>query len=306
MAAAAADAVVVQDIPLLVEGGMAAAFALTSPVARRRRTARAAPRRAARDARAGRPVPDRRAGHRRAAPGGRGRLAGQLRRPGRPARRVDALWDDRLVPFEENLRRRRTAGAGSPRLADPDGWAGGGRPAVRPGRVRRGASGARGRRTPARPPCPGCPRRTSSTCSWASTRWPTRTRSRTPCRTPASRPVRRSTGTTRSARLDPVAEALPRHRRPGPDRAPARPRGRLARLALRAAVPRLAARRPDGLPGVPGAQAGGCRSGTARTRTRAATSRSRNPGSTPPRRAPSGGPPTPGGGPGRDPRRRNR
>jgi dephospho-CoA kinase len=33
---------------------------------------------------------------------------------------VDALWDDRLVPFEENLRLRRTVGAGSPRLADPD------------------------------------------------------------------------------------------------------------------------------------------------------------------------------------------
>ncbi len=37
---------------------------------------------------------------------------------------LDTLWDERLVPFEENLRARRPAGGGAPRLVDPDpGWA---------------------------------------------------------------------------------------------------------------------------------------------------------------------------------------
>jgi dephospho-CoA kinase len=33
---------------------------------------------------------------------------------------VDRLWTERLVPFEENLRLRRTVTAGAPRLVEPD------------------------------------------------------------------------------------------------------------------------------------------------------------------------------------------
>lgn len=124
VAAAAPDAIVVQDIPLLVEGGMAPAFPLVVVVGvdaeervRRLVSARGM---AEQDARA--------------------RIAAQatdeqrravadvwLDNSGDPEdtrRRVDALWDGRLTGFEENLRTGRPAVDGPPLLVehDPD-WA---------------------------------------------------------------------------------------------------------------------------------------------------------------------------------------
>jgi dephospho-CoA kinase len=120
IASAPADAVVVQDIPLLVESGMAAHFPLVVVVhsdaeERVRRLVRLR----------GMPEADARA-----------RIASQA---GDDARRaaadvwldnsasesdleaaVDALWERRLVPFEANLRERRIVSAGPPRLVDPD------------------------------------------------------------------------------------------------------------------------------------------------------------------------------------------
>ncbi|MEU9821653.1 dephospho-CoA kinase [Pseudonocardia alni] len=124
VAAAPADAIVVQDIPLLVEGGMAPAFPLVVVVGvdaeervRRLVSARGM---SEQDARA--------------------RIAAQaddeqrravadvwLDNSGEPddtRRRVDALWDGRLAGFEENLRTGRPAADGPPLLVehDPD-WA---------------------------------------------------------------------------------------------------------------------------------------------------------------------------------------
>jgi dephospho-CoA kinase len=124
VAAAAADAIVVQDIPLLVEGGMSAAFALTINVhadaelrVRRLVDQRGMPERDARSRIAVQATDEQR----------RAAADVWLDNSGAPddlRAAVDALWDDRLVPFEENLRLRRTVGAGSPRLVDPDpGWA---------------------------------------------------------------------------------------------------------------------------------------------------------------------------------------
>ena len=116
VAAAAPDAIVVQDVPLLVEGGMAAAFPLVVVVGvdaeeriRRLVSARGM---AEQDARA--------------------RVAAQASDERRRAaadvwldnsgteedtrRRVDALWDGRLVGFEENLRLGRPVPDGPPRL----------------------------------------------------------------------------------------------------------------------------------------------------------------------------------------------
>jgi dephospho-CoA kinase len=124
LSAAPADAVLVQDIPLLVEGGMAAAFALVLNVhadaeerVRRLVGSRGMPERDAR-ARIAVQATDE---QRRAAAdvwldnsGDQGALRAA----------VDELWTARLVPFEENLRRRRPARAGAPRLVGPDpGWA---------------------------------------------------------------------------------------------------------------------------------------------------------------------------------------
>ncbi|MBP2367304.1 dephospho-CoA kinase [Pseudonocardia parietis] len=125
LAGADRDALVVQDVPLLVEGGMAAAFPLVVVVGveaeeriRRLVSARGM---TEHDARA--------------------RIAAQATDAQRRAAadvwldnsgdedstrlRVDALWDERLVPFEENLRLGRPAADGPPRLVghDPD-WAG--------------------------------------------------------------------------------------------------------------------------------------------------------------------------------------
>ncbi|BBG01678.1 MULTISPECIES: dephospho-CoA kinase [Pseudonocardia] len=122
VAAAAPDAIVVQDVPLLVEGGMAAAFPLVVVVGvdaeeriRRLVSARGM---SEQDARA--------------------RIAAQATDEGRRAaadvwldnsgaeddtrRRVDALWDGRLLGFEENLRLGRPVPDGPPLLveADPD------------------------------------------------------------------------------------------------------------------------------------------------------------------------------------------
>lgn len=120
IAAADPDAIVVQDIPLLVEGGMAAAFGLVVVVGldaeERVRRLVGARGMAEADARA--------------------RIAAQADDVQRRAaadvwldnsgpqeetrRRVDALWDERLVPFEENLRAGRVAHSGPVRLVDPD------------------------------------------------------------------------------------------------------------------------------------------------------------------------------------------
>lgn len=124
IAAAPADAVLVQDVPLLVEGAMAALFPLvvvvhTDAAERVRRLV----------AQRGMSAADARARIQAQADDGTRRAAADVWLDNGGARgdldaTVDALWDDRLVPFEENLRLRRTADSGRPRLseADPD-WA---------------------------------------------------------------------------------------------------------------------------------------------------------------------------------------
>jgi dephospho-CoA kinase len=119
VAAAPADAVIVQDVPLLVESGMAARFPLvvvvhTDAEERVRRLVRLR----------GMPEADARA-----------RIAAQASDDARRAAAdvllandgderdleaaVDALWA-RLVAFEANLRERRIVSAGAPRLVGPD------------------------------------------------------------------------------------------------------------------------------------------------------------------------------------------
>ncbi|MFE0023097.1 dephospho-CoA kinase [Amycolatopsis sp. NPDC059021] len=122
MAAAAADAIVVHDIPLLVEGGLAAAYHLVvvvdAPVETRVRRLVSARGMAEDDARA--------------------RIRAQATEEQRRAvadvwldnggaedivlAEVDALWADRLVPFEANLRLRRPRPPMSPKIDeyDPD------------------------------------------------------------------------------------------------------------------------------------------------------------------------------------------
>ena len=235
-AAAAADAIVVQDVPLLVETASPAAFALVVVV-----HADAA-------VRVRRLVDDRGM----SAADARARIAAQadddtrraaadvwLDNTGPPAAleaAVDALWHRRLVPFEANVRERR------PVLAPPAGRRP--RPGVGRGRDRLAARvaraaglAARATHTSARPLCPGCPRSTSSTSSSPSTPAPTSRRSgprSTPPGSPVwtSGPVRRASGGT-----------------PAPTRMPgarARLRGRVAGVAGGAAAARLAARRRRG------------------------------------------------------------
>jgi dephospho-CoA kinase len=119
IAAAPGDAVVVQDIPLLVETGAAPSFPLvvvvhTDPEERVRRLVRR-----------GMPETDARA-----------RIAAQASDTARRAAAdvllsndgderdleaaVDALWERRLVPFEANMRERRIVSAGALRLVEPD------------------------------------------------------------------------------------------------------------------------------------------------------------------------------------------
>nr|WP_222131873.1 dephospho-CoA kinase [Pseudonocardia sp. C8] len=120
VAAAPPDAIVVQDVPLLVEGGMAAAFPLVVVVG------------VDAEERVRRLV----AARGMAEPDARARIAAQATDAQRRAaadvwldnsgdeettrRRADALWDERLVPFEENLRRALPVPEGPPRLVDPD------------------------------------------------------------------------------------------------------------------------------------------------------------------------------------------
>jgi dephospho-CoA kinase len=120
IAAAPADAVVVQDVPLLVENGMAPLFSLVIVVhadaeerVRRLVAIRGMPEADAR-ARIAAQVDD---DARRAA------ADVWLDNSGAPANleaAVDALWSDRLIPFEENLRLRRAVRGGPPRVVDPD------------------------------------------------------------------------------------------------------------------------------------------------------------------------------------------
>lgn len=120
MAAAPADAIVVQDVPLLVENGLGAVtnlvvvvmaeietrvrrleefrgIARADALARIKTQATDEQRRAAADV-----LLDNNAG------------AAELER------QVDALWEDRLVPFEHNLRTRTRAPRGEVRLVGPD------------------------------------------------------------------------------------------------------------------------------------------------------------------------------------------
>jgi dephospho-CoA kinase len=120
VAAAPPDAVVVQDIPLLVEGGMAAAFALVVVVD------------AAEDERVRRLVADRGMTEEQA----RARIAAQADRSARRAAAdvwldnagspeqvrvvVDRLWRDRMLPFERHLRMNRPLAAPPARLVEAD------------------------------------------------------------------------------------------------------------------------------------------------------------------------------------------
>ena len=171
-----------QDIPLLVEGGMAARFPLVVVVHADARRAGAAARRAARHARGRRPRPDRRASRRRGPARGRRRLARQLRRA-RGARRGGGRA---VGPAAGALRRRPRCRPGRARLAvrrrPRPGVACAGRPARRARRGRGGGAGPGCRARRRRRPCPACPPRTSSTCcsGWRRPPTPTRCAGRSP------------------------------------------------------------------------------------------------------------------------------
>jgi dephospho-CoA kinase len=124
VAAAASDAIVVQDVPLLVETGSPAAFALVVVVhadadARERRLVQTR----------GMSGADARARIAAQADDDARRAAADvwLDNSGSPAaldEAVDALWRDRLVPFEANVRARRPVVPALGRPVDPDpGWA---------------------------------------------------------------------------------------------------------------------------------------------------------------------------------------
>lgn len=122
VAAAPPDSVVVQDVPLLVENGMAREFPLVVIV------------HADAEVRLARLVTDRGMPEADA----RSRIAAQAGDDERRAAAdvwldnagseadleatVDTLWGERLVPFEENIRQRRAVHAGPLRLADADPW----------------------------------------------------------------------------------------------------------------------------------------------------------------------------------------
>nr|WP_239028204.1 dephospho-CoA kinase [Pseudonocardia acidicola] len=120
IAAAPADAIVVQDIPLLVEGRMSAFFPLVVVVhadaeerVRRLVGSRGMPEADARSRIAAQADDD----ARRAAADV---LLDNSGTPDELSAAVDELWARRLVPLEENLRLRRVAPGGPPRLVDPD------------------------------------------------------------------------------------------------------------------------------------------------------------------------------------------
>ncbi|MEV1294779.1 dephospho-CoA kinase [Pseudonocardia sp. NPDC049635] len=120
VAAAPPEAIVVQDVPLLVESAMETAFPLVVVVGvdaeeRIRRLVSAR----------GMSEDDARARIAAQATDERRRAAADvwLDNSGPEEdtrRRVDALWDGRLVGFEENLRLRRPVPDGPPQLVDPD------------------------------------------------------------------------------------------------------------------------------------------------------------------------------------------
>ncbi|OLL77545.1 MULTISPECIES: dephospho-CoA kinase [unclassified Pseudonocardia] len=125
VAAAPPEAIVVQDVPLLVEGGTAPAFPLLVVVGvdaeERVRRLVGARGMAEADARA-RTAAQATDAQRRAAADVWLDNSGD---EDSTRRRVDALWDERLVPFEENLRRGRPVSDGVPSLVEPDpDWAG--------------------------------------------------------------------------------------------------------------------------------------------------------------------------------------
>jgi dephospho-CoA kinase len=120
IAAAPADAVVVQDVPLLVESGMAPYFPLVVVVhvESEERVRRLVEQR-------GMPESDARARIAAQAGDGARRAAADvwLDNEGKPddlQAAVDELWERRLVPFEANLRERRAVPGGAPRLAEPN------------------------------------------------------------------------------------------------------------------------------------------------------------------------------------------
>ncbi|WP_442935277.1 dephospho-CoA kinase [Micromonospora sp. CPCC 206061] len=119
-AAAPPDAIVLNDVPLLAEVGLAPAYHLVIVVEADEATR---VERLVRDR--GMPAPQARA--RIAAQAGdadRRAVADVLLRNDATlddlAARVDALWDDRLVPYEENVRRGRVAEPGA--LVRPEDW----------------------------------------------------------------------------------------------------------------------------------------------------------------------------------------
>lgn len=119
IAAAAADAVVVQDVPLLVENGMAPYLPLVIVVHAdaEERVRRLVGQR-------GMPEADARARIAAQADDAARRAAADVwldngGAPGDLTAAVDLLWDTRLVPFEAHLRRRATVPA-VPVLVDPD------------------------------------------------------------------------------------------------------------------------------------------------------------------------------------------
>jgi dephospho-CoA kinase len=119
VAAAPADAVVVQDIPLLVESGMAPFFPLVVVVHAD------AEERVPRLVRRGMPEADARARIAAQASDEARRAAADVWLDNSGSEReleaaVDALWERRLVPFEANLRERRAVPLGAPRIVGPD------------------------------------------------------------------------------------------------------------------------------------------------------------------------------------------
>jgi dephospho-CoA kinase len=120
MAAAAADAIVVHDVPLLVENGLGPAYHLVlvvdAPEEERVH-------RVVRDR--GMPEEDARARIRAQATEEARRAAADVWLDNGGARDevlavLDALWADRLVRYESNVRLRRRASYGAPRLVDAD------------------------------------------------------------------------------------------------------------------------------------------------------------------------------------------
>ena len=161
--------VVVHDVPLLVENGLAAGYHLVAvvhaPVEVRapRLAQRGLPEAEARQRIAAQADDDQR----------RAVADAWLDNSGsreEPAAAVDRLWSARLVPYAAGVRDRRAADRGPVRLvpADPDWPAAGARLVARLHRLVPDAVAAS---TSARPRCPAWRARTSSTCSSKVATW---------------------------------------------------------------------------------------------------------------------------------------